>query len=41
MAKRYGLRVILVANSQMHIPSEGWLELVVVSNQFDSADDWI
>lgn len=41
VAKRYGLRVILVANSQMHIPSEGWLELVVVSNQFDSADDWI
>ncbi len=41
VAKRYGLRVILVANSQMHIPSEDWLELVVVSNQFDSADDWI
>lgn len=41
VAKRYGLRVILVANSQMHIPSEGWLELVVVSNQFDAADDWI
>ena len=41
VAKRYGLRVILVANSQMHIPSEGWLKLVVVSDQFDAADDWI
>jgi len=41
VAKRYGLRVTLVANSQMHIPSEGWLKLVVVSDQFDAADDWI
>ena len=41
VAKRYGLKVMLVANSQMHIPSEDWLELVVVSNQFDAADDWI
>ncbi|MFC2071408.1 YaiI/YqxD family protein [Chloroflexota bacterium] len=41
VAKRYGLRVTLVANSQMHIPNEGWLKLVVVSDQFDAADDWI
>ncbi len=41
VAKRYGLKVTLVANSQMHIPSEDWLELVVVSDQFDAADDWI
>ena len=41
VAKRYGLRVTLVANSQMHIPSEDWLKLVVVSDQFDAADDWI
>ncbi len=41
VAKRYGLRVTLVANSQMHIPGEGWLKLVVVSDQFDAADDWI
>ncbi len=41
VAKRYGLRVTLVANSQMQIPSEGWLKLVVVSDQFDAADDWI
>ncbi len=41
IAKRYGLKVTLVANSQMHIPSEDWLELVVVSDQFDAVDDWI
>ena len=41
VAKRYGLKVTVVANSQMHIPSEDWIELVVVSDQFDAADDWI
>jgi hypothetical protein len=41
VAKRYGLKVTIVANSQMHIPSKDWLELVVVSDQFDAADDWI
>jgi len=25
----------------MHIPSEDWLELVVVSDRFNAADDWI
>ncbi len=41
VAKRYGLRVTVVANSQMHVPSEDWLKLVVVGDQFDAADDWI
>ncbi len=41
VAKRHGLSVTVVANSQMHIPSEDWLKLVVVSDQFDAADDWI
>ncbi len=41
VAKRHELRVTVVANSQMHIPGEGWLKLVVVSDQFDAADDWI
>jgi len=41
VARRYGLKVTLVANSQMHIPSEDWLELVIVRNQVDAADDWI
>ena len=41
VARRYGLKVRVVANSQMHIPGEDWLELVVVSDQFNAADDWI
>jgi uncharacterized protein YaiI (UPF0178 family) len=41
VARRYGIQVILVANSPINIPREGWLELVVVSNQLDAADDWI
>jgi len=41
VARRYGLKVRVVANSQMHIPSEDWLELVVVSDRFNAADDWI
>ena len=41
VARRYGLKVKVVANSQMHIPGEDWLELVVVSDQFNAADDWI
>lgn len=41
VARRYGLKVTLVANSQMRMPEEDWLELVVVSNEFDAADDWI
>ena len=41
VAKRHELRVTVVANSPMHIPDEGWLKLVVVSDQFDAADYWI
>ena len=41
VAKRYGIKVILVANSAINIPAEDWLELVVVSGQLDAADDWI
>jgi uncharacterized protein YaiI (UPF0178 family) len=41
VAKRYGLKVTLVSNSWMRIPREEWLELVVVNDQFDAADDWI
>ena len=41
VARRYGLKVTVVANSQMHIPGEDWLKLVVVGDQFDAADDWI
>jgi uncharacterized protein YaiI (UPF0178 family) len=41
VARRYGLKVKVVANSQMHILGEDWLELVVVSDRFNAADDWI
>ena len=41
VALRYGIKVILVANSPINIPEEDWLETVVVSGQFDAADDWI
>jgi hypothetical protein len=41
VAKRYGLRVILVSNSRMRTPHEDWLEVVVVDGQFNAADDWI
>jgi uncharacterized protein YaiI (UPF0178 family) len=41
VAERYGLKVILVADSRMRVPDEDWIELVVVSGGFDAADDWI
>jgi uncharacterized protein YaiI (UPF0178 family) len=41
VAERYGLRVTLVSNTWMRVPRRDWLELVVVSDQFDAADDWI
>ena len=41
VALRYGIKVILVANSPINLQEEDWLESVVVSGQFDAADDWI
>ena len=41
VAKRYGLKVYVVSNSRMRIPQEELLEQVVVSDQYDAADDWI
>ena len=41
VAERYGLRVILVANSRMRTPPQDWIELVLVNNQFDAADNYI
>lgn len=41
VARRYGIKVVLVANSSMVVPPEDWLEMVVVSSQLDAADDWI
>ncbi len=41
VASRCGLEVTLVANSWMRIPNERWIELQVVGDGFDAADDWI
>ena len=39
VAQRYGLKVTLVANSYMRIPSGDWITLVVVDKGLDEADD--
>ena len=41
VARRHHLEVTLVANSRMRLPKEKRLRLVVVSDGFDAADDWI
>ena len=41
VAERHGLEVKLVSNTWMRTPSVAWLELVVVDDGFDAADDWI
>lgn len=42
VAVRYGLKVILVANSRMRTPNAAWLEFVLVdSRELDAVDDWI
>lgn len=41
VARRYDLKVILVANSWMRVPASSWLDLVVVDKGADVADDWI
>jgi len=41
VAKRYGLKVVLAANSWMRVPASGSIELVVVGDGMDEADDWI
>ena len=41
VATRYGLRVILVANSRMRVPDRDSVELVRVDDQLDAADNWI
>jgi uncharacterized protein len=41
VAQRYGLGVSVVSNARMRIPDEPGIELVVVADGFDAADDWI
>jgi uncharacterized protein YaiI (UPF0178 family) len=41
VAERYGLNVYVVSNSYLGVPRDPRVELVVVSDGFDAADDWI
>jgi uncharacterized protein YaiI (UPF0178 family) len=41
VARRHGLKVYLVSNSSMRIPPDELIELIVVHEGFDAADDWI
>ncbi len=41
VAKRYGLKVYLVANSEVQVGQDESVEMVIVSSGFDAADDWI
>jgi uncharacterized protein len=41
VAERYGLKVTLAANSWMRTPDADWVELILVDDNIDAADDWI
>ena len=41
VARRYGSKVFVIANSPMRVPQEENFEFVGVSGGFDVADDWI
>ncbi len=41
VATRYGLKVVVVANSRIRVPNDRSVELVLVNDQLDAADDWI
>lgn len=41
VAGRYSLKVYVVANSFMAVPSDPLIERVIVTDGFDAADDWI
>jgi uncharacterized protein YaiI (UPF0178 family) len=41
VARRYGLKVHVVSNSYLNVPRDPGIELVVVSDSFDAADNWI
>ncbi len=41
VALRYDLKVYVVSNSWMHTPDKGRVQLVLVDDGFDAADDWV
>lgn len=41
VARRYEVKVCVVANASLFVPEDSLIELVVVRGGFDAADDWI
>ncbi len=41
VAERFGLEVVVVANSHLNVPRNPRIQLKVVTGRFDAADDWI
>ena len=41
VARRYGIKVFVVANSPIRVPREEIIEFIGVKGGFDAADDWI
>jgi uncharacterized protein YaiI (UPF0178 family) len=41
VARRYGIKVFVVANCPLRVPTEDLIELAVVKGGFDAADNWI
>lgn len=41
VARRHGVKVYVVANATMRVPTDPLIELVVVRGGFDAADNWI
>lgn len=41
VAERYQISVLLVANKAIHIPQNPLIKMIVVSGNFDAADDYI
>jgi uncharacterized protein YaiI (UPF0178 family) len=41
VARRYAIKVFVVANAPLRVPQEELIELVEVRGGFDAADDWI
>lgn len=41
VAKRYGLKVIVVSRVPIHLPIADWIVPVVAGDGFDRVDDWI
>lgn len=41
VAERYKLKVLVVANKYLAIPSSSIIEMKIVDGGFDAADDWI